>query len=94
MFTEDLSVFYGADDPGVVSALYDGATTIYGNLNNSYIEANTGVAGRNPVFDCPASSVAAAPVGKTLVVSGVTYVIRNIEPQDDGAWVLLQLEKQ
>ena len=30
----------------------------------------------------------------TLAAGGVTYVIRDRQPQDDGALVLLQLEKQ
>jgi hypothetical protein len=31
-------------------------------------------------------------VNKTLLVNGVTYTIRNREPMDDGAFVLLQLQ--
>ena len=32
MFTEDLSAFFGADDPGVVAAVVNGST-VYGQLD-------------------------------------------------------------
>jgi hypothetical protein len=92
MFTEDLTEFIDADD-FADAATYDGSTTVYGIFDGVYVDA-FGVAGSNPVFLCAASDVPAAGVCKTLVVNSVTYKIRNRQPQDDGAFVLLQLEKQ
>jgi len=39
-----------------------------------------------------AAHVAAGDIGKTLTINGTAYTIRNREPQDDGATVLLQLD--
>lgn len=90
--TEDLSEFLDTDD-FAVAATYDGSTTVNGIYDAAYIDVN-GVGSVNPVFLCAASSVAADPTGKALVVNGTNYVIRNIEPQGDGATVILQLEEQ
>lgn len=92
MFTENLTDFLDTDDHAV-AATYDGATTINGIFDTVYVDV-LGVATVNPVFLCAASDVPAAGVSKTLVVNSVSYKIRNREPQDDGAFVLLQLEKQ
>lgn len=92
MFAEDLDDFFETDD-FAVAATYDGATTVNVIFDNEYVEAVTGVAGTNPVALGKASDFA-SPVGKTLVVSGVTYRIRNSRPVDDGAVVTLDLEKQ
>lgn len=91
MFTEDLTVFFRNAD-FALAATYDGATTIQVIFDRAYLSQLGVVAGTNPVALCPASSVAADPTGKTLVISGTTYTIRGFEPQDDGAVLLLQLE--
>jgi hypothetical protein len=72
-------------------ATYDGATAVRVFFDAAYQEA-LGMAGTNPVALGKASDFPAAAVGKTLLVSGVTYTIRNREPVDDGALVRLQLE--
>lgn len=95
MFTEDLSVFFNTDE-FAIAATYDAAgvnTTIAVIFDNSYLQQVGLVASSEPVALAKASAVAVDPVGKTLTVSGVGYVIRNIEPVDDGAVVLLRLEK-
>lgn len=92
MFAESISDFFSTSDHAV-AATYNGATTINGNFNAPYAEAFD-VAGINPTFECAASDVPAAGVGNTLVVNAVTYRIRNRMPQDDGAWVVLDLEQQ
>ena len=92
MFSESISGFFRSAD-FAVSATYNGSTTITGNFNAPYA-ASLDVAGTNPTFECAASDVPAAGVGNTLVVNGITYKIRNRMPQDDGAWVMLELEKQ
>jgi len=92
MFTEDLAVFFNSAEHAV-NALYNGVTTIQVIFDRAYL-SQLGIAGTNPVALCAASSVAADPTGKALVINSVNYLIRGFEPQDDGAVVLLQLEKQ
>jgi len=92
MFTEDMTAFFNASE-FAVAATYNGSTTIYGNFNAPYAAA-LDVAGTNPTFECAASDVPASGVGNPLAVNSVTYKIRNRMPQDDGAWVVLELEKQ
>lgn len=92
MFSEDLTAFFSTED-FAVAATYDGAAAVNVIFDNEYIEAATGVSGTNPVALGQAADFA-SPVGKTLVVSGVTYRIRNARPLDDGAVVALDLEKQ
>lgn len=93
MFTEDLDAFLA--DFGVASTLQGGAaggvTAIYDDayLEQLGIAANTG-----PVALVKGSAVAVADVSKTLTRTdtSVAYTIRNREPLDDGAFVLLRLE--
>lgn len=92
MMTEDLTSFFDTGD-FAIAATYDGTATVNIIFDNAYIDA-VGISSVNPVAYARASDIPAAGVGKNLVVSGITYVIRNREPQDDGAVVLLQLEKQ
>lgn len=92
MFSENTAQFLATADHAV-AATYDGATTVNGIFDAAYLDG-PGVAGTNPVFLCAAANVPVGGIGKTLLVNGVTYRIRNREPQDDGAFVLLQLEKQ
>lgn len=91
-FTETIADFLDTDD-FAVAATYDGTTTINVIFDAAYIDVN-GVGSVNPVALCAASSVAADPTGKALVVNSTNYVIRGIEPQGDGALVILQLEEQ
>lgn len=92
MFTEDLTPFFNNAEHAV-DAVYDGSTTIQVLFDDSD-QGALGVGGSNPTAMCPATSVAADPTDKTLVIAGTTYKIRDIRPQDDGAIVLLQLERQ
>jgi hypothetical protein len=93
---ENLDAFIVAKSVGGLAdpAVYDGATTIYGHFDNAYLEQIDGLIGnKGPVFLCKATDVVSDPTGKTLLVLSVTYRIRNIEPEDDGAFVRLILEK-
>ncbi len=92
MFTEDLDAFLNTGELAV-EATYDTSTTVKGFFDSAFLEQLDIVAGKNPVFVCKASAVAADPTAKALVVNSVTYNIRGIEPIDDGAFVLLRLER-
>ena len=91
MFTEDLSAFFDTDDFAIAATV--GATTVPVIFDAAYLRALDIVSTVNPVALAQASDTAAA-VGATIVINGTSYTIRNREPQDDGAVVLLQLEKQ
>lgn len=92
-FTEDLDVFLD-DADFAVEALYNSTATVRVILDAAYMEIG-GLAGTNPVAVGKATDFpAASAVGKTLVIDSVSYVIRNREPQEDGAMVALQLEQQ
>ena len=90
MFTEDLSVFFSTAE-FASAATYNGATAVNVILDAAYLEA-LGIAGTNPVALGKASDFA-APVGKTLAIGATTYTIRNFRALDDGALVVLELEK-
>jgi len=89
--TEDLDVFLV--DFGEAFTLQGGAgggvTAIF---DVAYLQ-ELGVAGTDPAALVKASAVVAGDVGKTFtrVGTGVVYTIRNRQPQDDGAFVLLDL---
>jgi len=93
MFTEDPDVFLDTD-MFAVDATYDGATAVRVIFDNAYL-GQVDIAGTNPVATGKASDFpAGACIGKALVISGVTYVIRVRQPVDDGLFVQLQLEQQ
>jgi len=94
MLTEDLSVFLA--DFGEAFTLQGGAAGgVTAIFDNAYLQ-EIGVAGTDPAALVNASAVAAGDVGKTFTrdATGVVYTIRDRRPQDDGAFVLLQMEKQ
>ena len=90
MFDEDLDAFFDTEEHAL-DATYDGATAVKVNFDHAYLE-QLGVAGTDPVALGKASDFPAAAVGKTLTIGATTYTIRNPQPQDDGATVLLELQ--
>lgn len=83
MFTEDLSAFFrefGSDavlDGHPVRGIFDNAAAL-GSVGL------VGMAGTQPVFTLPTSSIVGEPVGQTLVRASVTYVIEAHEPDGTG----------
>lgn len=92
MFAEDLSPFFDTTEHATAAALQGLATPINVIFDAAYLEA-LGVSSTNPVALAKASDVAEADVGKTLTINSVVYTIKDRQPQDDGATVLLQLAK-
>ena len=88
-FTEDLAPFFDTDEFAIAATL-QGGTTVNVIFDAEYLN-ELGMAGTNPVALAKTSDVAAGDVGKTLTISGTVYTIRDRQPQDDGATVLLQL---
>lgn len=95
MFTEDLDAFFTLKSAGGLAdpaTLQGGATDGVPVLFDAAYMGQAGLAGTNPVALVQAAHVAAGDIGKTLTINGTAYTIRNREPQDDGATVLLQLD--
>lgn len=92
MFDEDLDVFladFGVD--ATFTPTSGSGSTPRVIFDRAYFE-QLGVAGTNPIAMGKASDFAeATSIGGTLVINTVTYTIRERQPQDDGAFVLLQL---
>ncbi len=91
MFAEDLPAMFRESD-FAEAALYDGTQTRLVIFDRSYLEQYGVVAGARPVAFGIAGDFA-DPLGKSLVIGGVTYAIRSRELQDDGATVLMKLER-
>lgn len=94
MITEDLDAYF--IDFGEAFTLQGGAAGgVTAIFDNAYLEA-VGIGGTNPIALTKASSVAAGDIGKTFtrVSGGTVWVIAGREPQDDGSFVLLQLNAQ
>jgi len=89
-FDEDLSVFLDAAE-FASAATYNGSVAVSVILDAEYLES-MGIAGTSPAALGRASDFS-APVGKTLLIGAVTYTIRNSRPMEDGALVVLELEK-
>ena len=89
MFSEDLDLFFDPAD-FATAATYNGATAVNVIFDAAYLE-QLGISSTNPVALGKASDFPAAAVNKTLLINGTTYTIRDRQPQDDGAMVLLQL---
>jgi hypothetical protein len=89
VFAENLAAFFDANG-FATSATYDGATTVNVIFDAAYIDT-LGMAATSPVALGMASDFPDSAVGKTLLIGATTYTIRNRQPQDDGAFVLLQL---
>ena len=92
MFAEDRSLFF---DPGVfgTASTFNGATAVNVIYGAEHFDA-LGVSSSNPaalgdVDDFPDQSC----VGKTLQIGADVWTIRDRQPIDDGAIVLLQLGK-
>jgi hypothetical protein len=90
-FVEDLSGFFKVSDFGT-AALYNGATTVNGIFDAAYADPLGLAEGTAPVFMCATASVPAAAHGDTLVINGVTYTVRGVEPDASGLVVMLRLQ--
>lgn len=88
MFAESLAPFFS--DFATVATL-DGAS-VRGIFDSQYVDP-LGIASRQPMFTLPTSAAASATQASVLVVEGVTYRVRTIEPDGTGVTVLM-LERQ
>lgn len=94
MFVEDLSQFFSPAEFSVPVTLPGGAV-VQGIFDNGYAAGSVGVTGMasaRPTLTLPAASVPANPVGKVVVVGGLSYTISTREPDGTGVDVL-ELER-
>lgn len=95
--TEDLSVFFNANDFATACTYKaggtGGGTTIY-VIKDEPFQGAFGITGTNPTIRCKASDIAAFSNADTFTIGSTVYRGVNEEPQDDGATVIIQLEKQ
>jgi len=83
--------FLDVDEFGV-TATYDGASTIQGIFDKDYIEllqGEVGIASTGPQMLCRSSDVSGVVQGKAVVVGGVSYTVKGIEPDGTGMTLLL-----
>lgn len=93
-FTEDLDVFFDTDAFAVEATYRAGGSgplvTKAVIFDRAHLET-LGISDANPVALGKATDFATADSTDTLAINGTTYRISDIQPQDDGATVLLQL---
>jgi len=92
-FTEDLSVFFDVDHGFASAATLNSAASGAVIFDRAYLREMGMVSGADPIAMAKAADYDSGDVGSTLAITGKgTYIIRDVQPQDDGALVLLQLE--
>lgn len=97
-FSEDLSVFFDVDAGFAVAATYKVGGSGSGVTKNvifdrSYLQQLGLVAGAEPAALGVATDFSGAGPTDTLTIGGTIYRITDLQPQDDGALVLLPLVK-
>lgn len=91
-FQEDLSVFFDPDD-FADEAFYDGASEPINGIFDADYLAPEDIEGSAPWFWCAVVDVPSVAHGKQLVINGITYKVRGVQPDGTGV-VRLKLEQQ
>jgi hypothetical protein len=95
-FTEDLTVFFQTAEFATACTYkaggVGGGTTINVIFDAAFIE-HLGITGTNPVILARSSDVPSFSNSDTFTINGVVYRGVNDEPKDDGAIVMIQLQK-
>jgi hypothetical protein len=90
-YVEDLSAFWGPNDPGVVAAVIKG-TTVYGQLEQDMEETLESPTRRGiPMLLCSADALPTVIVGDSVVVGALTYKVRDVERSDYDPVAILHL---
>lgn len=89
MLTDDLTPFFSSGEFAQAGTL-DGQQVV-GIFEAAYAPGNVGLgmAGTQPTFTLPTSSVMADPAGATLQTGGATFVVAAHEPDGTGVSRLL-----
>lgn len=97
MMTEDLTVFLDTDEFAQAATYKAGGVGAGVTVNVIFDEPDQGhfqIAGTGPAALGQASDFASFTNADTITIGATTYTIVTTRPQDDGAFVELQLEKQ
>ena len=90
-FVENISAFWGPNDPGVV-ALAINATTVYGQLEHEMDETLESPTQRSvPIFICDKNALPTIAVGDAATVGALTYKVRLVETSDYDPIAILHL---
>lgn len=89
-YAEDLSPFFDPEMDGDTATL-DGAS-VNGIYQNGFAEA-FGMAGHDARFTLPEAATGTTNQASVLVVRGLTYRVRSVQPDGTGVCTLL-LERQ
>lgn len=90
MFAEDLSPFFNPAE-FAEAGLLDGVP-VNGIYQRGYDE-RFGISGYEATFTAPSAQLAAATTASVLVVAGLTFRVRSVQPDGTGVSTLL-LESQ
>lgn len=92
MFTEDLTVFFNADEHATAATLNGVAVSGIFDNGTGVSDGGVGMITTVPSFTLATSVVPASPVGKAMVINGVTYSVAEHHPDGTGVSVL-ELER-
>lgn len=85
--TEDFGVFFDLADFADAATL-DGVA-LNGIFDNAYAEGLEGLSSREPRFRCAESAATqAATIASVLVLRGINYRVRSVQPDGTGTCVL------
>ena len=94
-FAEDISAFFDTATGFAVAAVYGGLIAVDGVLDTAPTLANVGegaqLSSSIATFYCNGADLPGVAVGVSLVASGTTYTVRDI--QDDAGVLMLTLER-
>jgi hypothetical protein len=86
MFAEDLSTFFDTSSGFAINATVAGQTVsvIFDKAIDTGTVGPYGMASTEPSIILPTAQVPANPVGATVVVNSVTYLVATHEPDGTG----------
>lgn len=89
-FINDLNAFLDTDEHAV-EATYNSATVKV--IFDNWYETESDIEGTHPVMQGKASDFSGATQGSTIIISGITYVMRELQPDGQG-WIMIRLQIQ
>ncbi len=98
-FTENIDAFFFTVDFAVAATftpLVGSPSTVNGIFDDDYFDevgGSVGIEGSQPRFTCKLEDISAVEQGDALTVSGISYLIVNVQKDGTGL-VVLVLEEQ
>lgn len=92
-FTEDRAAFFNVDELAV-AGLYNGTTTVNGIFDLDYADViqseYPGVSSGRPAFRYNLDDIPAPTMGASMVIEGVSYLVRDSQPTNDIGMLYLE----